>query len=150
MEKKLESLQNPVDKKYNDEDYMKKCTEFDTKIDNLQKIVCQETEKKFEMFESKIINLTKALADKDENINTLVKRLKDMEKCLLQVQKKKENLEVEIQSLEIETEVMKCDKCDFRTNSKRGFKTQMRRKHTVQDLISLSCELCDFETKIKI
>ena len=71
------------------------------------------------MFESKIINLTKALADKDENINTLVKRLKDMEKCLLQVQKKKENLEVEIQSLEIETEVMKCDKCDFRTNSKR-------------------------------
>ena len=41
LEKKLESLQNPVDKKYNDEDYMKKFTEFDTKIDNLQKIVCQ-------------------------------------------------------------------------------------------------------------
>ena len=73
-----------------------------------------------------------------------------MEKCLKQEQKKKENLEVEIQSLEIETEVMKCEKCDFRTNSKRGFKTHIRRKHTVQDLISFPCEFCDFETNIKI
>ena len=68
---------------------MKKFTEFDNKIDNLQKLVCQETEKKFEMFESKINHLTKALADKYATIDALVKRLKDMDKCLKQEQKKK-------------------------------------------------------------
>ena len=69
-----------------------------------------------------------------------------------QQQAKIENLKVDINSLEIEKEIIKYDKCDFTTNSEKGFKTHMKRKHPVEnkETMTFQRDICKYETKRKI
>ena len=46
--------------------------------------------------------------------------------------KENETLQVEFQTLEIESDIIKCKYCEFSTNSAKGLKTHMKRKHTVK------------------
>ena len=76
------------------------------------------------------------------------KKLYDLEKTV-KIKAKIKNVKVDIQSMEIEKELIKCEKCEFTTTSEKGFKTHMKRKHPVE-IITFKCELCDYETKRKI
>ena len=48
--------------------------------------------------------------------------------------------------------MIKCEKCDFTTNSEKGFKTHMKRKHyeKTKEPVTFQCEFCEYETKRKI
>ena len=56
-------------------------------------------------------------------------------------------LKLETSKKKEETDKIQCSYCDFKTMSKQGLKTHMKRKHTAYDLESypLKCELCETE-----
>ena len=108
-------------------------------------------EKKIKEQEKEIKILKDVIENKFKNMEEhFEKKTHDLEKAIKQQQTKIENVTVDIQKLEIENEIIKCEKCEFTTNSEKGFKTHMKRKHPVnKETISCNCELCDYETSKK-
>ena len=106
------------------------------KIDSLQKLVHENTEKfekleieiekKFQCFEEGLKILKKCVSEKDILIEALENKLNE---------KSDKN-----------TTKVKCSQCDFEGNSQHGLKVHMARKHTINvDNKSRKCELCDKE-----
>ena len=148
-------------------DNAKKLAEIQKQIEVIQKTNNSSIEKvtsdKLEAVEKKFESFMKTFEEKESVIKSLEnklktieedfdKRIKDVEKALKHEQKKNENLQVEFQTLEIESEIIKCKYCEFSTSSAKGFKTHMKRKHTVKkkEVISYQCEVCEFKTISKI
>ena len=104
----------------------------------------KETETKIIMFENKLNTLTKALAEKDSYVNTLEKRIEDMEnrldqptttvtKKIKELENKNDMLAEKITNLEsiskVAEEKINCTICDFLDSSKQGLNLYIKRKH---------------------
>ena len=68
----------------------------------------------------KFETITKAFEEKIKGIEEhFEKKIYDLEKTVKQQQAKIENVKVDIQSMEIEKELIKCEKCEFTTTSEK-------------------------------
>ena len=90
---------------------------------------------KVETFEEKLNTMQKCLTEKDELILKLETRLNNLE-SYEENNKKINMLQEKVSILESMTtqkapETFKCTKCQFETNSEKGLKTHLTRKHTI-------------------
>ena len=132
--------------------------DLDAKIINSEKIIdkLENIQNKFEKF----TEMEKQICDQESLINTLVKRVNDMEAILNkkddmtndQVEKSKdvqssdaENCIVVEDEPSVDYSEFKCPKCEFETFSNKGLKIHMKRKHTQFETLKYprNCELCE-------
>ena len=143
--------------KNSEEDFKRvfeKCNIIENKVNNLEILLIDKDqvvntlgtkiEKKVEAFEINLKTLKECIAEKDAQIEALERKLNEMELRL----KSEEGIEKDKLHLEKpgKPEPVKCNQCDFETNSKHGLKIHTARKHTlINENSSLKCELCDQE-----
>ena len=99
--------------------------------------------------EEKLNTIQKCLTGKDELILRLETRLNNLE-SYEENNKKINMLQEKVSILESMTtqkapETFKCTKCQFETNSEKGLKTHLTRKHTIISTTGYPkiCELCE-------
>ena len=122
------------------------------------KVKCFETQRKkdhetfkteingiFEGFDNKIKALENMLEEKNLIIANLGEKLDKMEAGLE---------EIAVNGVKGKNSVVKafeCKECDFKSDSSKGLKTHIKRKHKYEDVESFPvvCEFCDYEIKDK-
>ena len=59
------------------------------------------------------------------------------------------NIKCKVPCAKIEDELINCEYCDFKTTSKQGLKTHVKRKHTnySKEIFPRKCDLCESEFK---
>ena len=111
----------------------------------------QELVNKVKVFESKIIELSNEIKEKDVSIKNLETQIKNLEtnhfELLIENRLESESLQEKVDRVEtlVEKEVFNCTLCAFTTTSKSGLKIHTKRKHTnySEDVYPRSCELCE-------
>ena len=150
--KEIEALE----KKLNEKETIKQQEDVVSKLDST-----------IEIFEGKINTMKLCLENKDDYINNLEAKLKDMEsKYDVKIDTLEENLKLINSKLlkhekkvllklsyligmssedeeETDMEIVKCEKCNFETTSEHGLKVHQESNHST----SLCCEICELQTK---
>ena len=148
-------------------DNAKKLADLEKQLERIQNNNSAEIEKisndKFDILGKKCETIVKTLEEKDfmiQNLENNIRimeeafenKLKNLEKIVKHEQTKNESLRLDLKTLEIESEVIHCEHCDFTTSSNKGFKTHMKRKHSVKnsEKVAFKCEVCEFESNSKL
>ena len=97
-------------------------------------------ESKFEAFQSTIITLRKCLAEKDDYISDLEKRVKNLEVDVKSIHDI--NINSDKEKLRKIGTLFECSKCHFSTKSEQGLKVHIGKKHTEQTFLR-KCILCE-------
>ena len=124
--------------------------------------LAKKVEKKLEAFENQVKTLQKALEEKDSKLvnmekemgelrNSLKKKEKELDNKINEIDEQRDNLVNEtITDLEkslrgFEKEIFECDECKFTTESKRGLKVHVKRKHiqNKEEDFPLTCDFCE-------
>ena len=78
------------------------------------------------------------MKEKDSKISHFEAKMKELENKLAAIHSKsKETPDSKVDNL------LKCESCDFKTSSKQGLKTHIKRKHTTYETYPRKCDLCD-------
>lgn len=133
---------------------LKKLSDVEKKLEAFEK----ENQEMYANLEGQLKGLAKRFDEKETQIAILEKRLEQTEnKLAKQIQEKNKHiksLDNKVQNLENKLEVktteqkedkMKCEHCDFTTNSSQGLKVHLKRKHTnySEETKPGNCEICN-------
>ena len=123
------------------EENTNKINELDRKLEQLEKVEIDiqkkleahedKIENKLQAFETRLIEMSKQMEEKNNKITALENILK----------KTSDKLENTKKAKDIK---FKCNMCDFQSGSQSGLKTHISRKHTnYEHDASFKCEICD-------
>ena len=148
MNTKVENISKSVDEKsVIIDDIGAKIEKLDEKISSLEiqeietlKKIEVMVESKFEASQSTIITLRKCLAEKDDYISDLEKRVKNLEVDVKSIHDI--NINSDKEKLRKIGTLFECSKCPFSTKSEQGLKVHIGKKHTEQTFLR-KCILCE-------
>ena len=105
-------------------------------VENLNNVEIDDLKKENESILTKLAGIENTLKEKDNLIESLLQKFKDMELKLNNISEEK-----------TVSEKIKCAQCEFETISERGLKVHMKRKHAGINTGNYprQCELCDKE-----
>ena len=121
VEKKLEAFEK---------DFDKKIERLENQIKKFSNIIDEQN--------SKVSNLEKLLEDKERSIASLAKRVEEIENK--PIEQKIEEINDKKQEVKFQ-----CPDCGFKTDSEKGLKTHVTRKHKTATKFPRECDLCEME-----
>ena len=121
--------------------------------DDRNSALMKKFDKKLDIFEKKVKELESKLKQKDSELETIKSKQKILEDKLKQIEEETGAIEERVlnQSISVlessiritEKETLKCESCNFVTESERGLKVHRKRKH--EDLSeNIFPQICDF------